>query len=307
MEKYLPEGQSAKNNVMSESFQTPESLEQAWERGDILQGRALLCTAGHDLIVEMPFGGEGIIPRSEGDLSIGGDTSKDIALLTRVGKEVCFKITDICQCGGRTIYTLSRRLAQEECMESYIAQLQSGDIIPARVTHLEQFGAFVDIGCGISSLIPIDTISVSRISHPSDRFEKGQDAFAVVKSIEGGRVYLSHKELLGTWQQNADNFSVGETVTGIVRSVESYGVFVELAPNLAGLAELKEDVLPGQAASVFIKALIPEKMKVKLIIVDSFRSESCKMPLNYYISSGRLEEWVYSTEGSCKKMISEFV
>lgn len=307
MEKYLPEGKITKNNVMSDSFQTADQLVAAHARGDILQSRVLLCTAAHDLIVEMPFGAEGIIPRSEGDLSIGSDASKDIALLTRVGKEVCFKITDITERGGRTVYILSRRQAQEECMTNYISHLRSGDIIPVRVSHLEQFGAFVDIGCGISSLIPIDTISVSRISHPSDRFEKGQDAFAVVKAIEGGRVYLSHKELLGTWQENADNFAVGETVTGIVRSVESYGIFVELAPNLAGLAELKDDVYPGQSASVYIKAMIPDKMKVKLIIVDSFSGTGGRMPFDYYISSGRLERWVYSTEGSGKSIVSEFI
>ena len=48
-------------------------------------------------------------------------------------------------------------------MEHYISKLIPGDIIPARITHLEAFGAFADIGCGIVSLLPIDTISVSRI------------------------------------------------------------------------------------------------------------------------------------------------
>lgn len=54
-------------------------------------------------------------------------------------------------------------------------------------------------------------------------------------------------------------FSTGETVGGIVRSIEPYGIFIELAPNLAGLAEPRENVRVGQAASVYIKALIPEK------------------------------------------------
>ena len=48
-------------------------------------------------------------------------------------------------------------------------------------------------------------------------------------------------------------FSIGETVSGIVRSVEDYGVFVELAPNLAGLAEPCEDVTQGMQVSVYIK------------------------------------------------------
>lgn len=58
----------------------------------------------------------------------------------------------------------------------------------------------MDIGCGLPSLISIDQISVSRISHPRDRFAVGESIYAVVKAVEPeGRVQLSHKELLGTW------------------------------------------------------------------------------------------------------------
>ena len=82
---------------------------------------------------------------------------------------------------------------------------------------------------------------------------------------------------------------------GVIRSVEPYGIFIELAPNLAGLAEPKEGVSAGQAASVYIKALIPEKMKVKLIIVDVFENLCFPSKINYFISSGRLNKWEYST------------
>ena len=74
------------------------------------------------------------------------------------------------------------------------------------------------------SLLSIDCISVSRISHPSDRFRAGDRIKVVVKSIdrENGRIFVTHKELLGTWEQNAALFSPGQTVTGIVRSIEDY-------------------------------------------------------------------------------------
>ena len=121
-------------------------------------------------------------------------------------------------------------------MAEYIAGLTCGDVIPVRITHLEPFGAFADIGCGIVSLLPIDAISVSRIDHPKERFTVGMDIRAVVRMKDENRITLSHRELLGTWTENAERFRVGETVAGIVRSVESYGIFVELTPNLAGLA-----------------------------------------------------------------------
>ena len=95
---------------------------------------------------------------------------------------------------------------------------------------MEPFGAFADIGCGVVSLLPIDAISVSRIDHPRERFSVGMDIRAMVRSVENRRITLSHKELLGTWEENAAAFAPGETVAGIVRSVEPYGIFVELAP-----------------------------------------------------------------------------
>ena len=207
---------------------------------------------------------------------------------------------------NKKVAILSRRQAQIECKEYYIDTLRSGDIIPARVTHLEHFGAFVDIGCGIISLLSIDTISVSRISHPSERLSVGDFIYAVVKSMDDrGRNCVSERELLGSWEENAALFSEGETVEGIVRSVENYGVFVELMPNLAGLAEYREDVFPGQSCAVYIKSIIPEKMKIKLIIIDVGDSSAKKAPLRYFVdvdNTSHLDFWKYSPDGA-KKMV----
>lgn len=175
------------------------------------------------------------------------------------------------------------------------------------MTHMEPFGCFVDIGCGIPSLIPIDSISVSRIFHPKDRFTCGQDIKAVIRSIdENGRITLTHRELLGSWEENAALFSVGETVSGIVRSVENYGIFVELTPNLAGLAEPKEGVHPGQQASVYIKNLLPEKMKAKLIIVDAFDAPYEPEPIRYFYLGGHMDRWDYSPPGAVRQIFSQF-
>ena len=305
MKKYLPEGKLFNTTLNRYYLQSEAAMQEAKNNFVTLEAHAVMCTPEHDLIVELPFG-KGIIPRCEGAIGIEEGVTRDIALLSRVNKTVCFKVMDIRQNSGETTCILSRRQAQTECINEYIQTLVCGDVIPAKVTHLEPFGCFADIGCGIISLIPIDSISVSRISHPGDRFFNGQDIFAVVKDISQGRITLSHKELLGTWEQNAFLFSAGETVGGIVRSVEPYGIFIELAPNLAGLAEPQSSVKVGQAASVYIKALIPEKMKVKLIIVDIFDSPSFPSKLNYFITSGRLTSWVYSTQGAQKHISSDF-
>ncbi len=306
MTKYLPEGHLINTIENKSAVKSVFALQEAMLHGQILEARAKICDGDHNLIVDLPCI-KGIIPRNEGAIGIEDGSTRDIALISKVNKPVCFKVLNItADENGEPIAILSRKAVQLECMREYIETLDAGDIIPAKVTHLEQFGCFVDIACGIPSLIPIDAISISRISHPSDRFSTGQNIFVIIKSIDNGRICLSHKELLGTWEENAEKFNVGETVSGIVRSVEEYGIFIELAPNLAGLAEPRSNVYIGQHASVYIKALIPEKMKVKLIIVDVFDAKYPNKELEYFITEGNIRNWRYSTDSSDKIIESIF-
>lgn len=300
MSEFYPEGELIKTEDNKHSISNEQNLQECIISGKILEAPCIVCDSRHNLIVDFGFI-KGIIPRNEGAIGIDDGSTRDIALISRVNKAVCFKITAIVnnEKGTKTAI-LSRKMAQQECMKKYIANLIPGDIIPAKVTHLEQFGCFVDIGCGIPSLIPIDAISVSRINHPSSRMTVGQNIKAVVKSLDDNKVSLSHKELLGTWAENAAAFQTGETVTGYIRSIENYGVFVEITPNLAGLAELKENIHINQYASVFIKAIIPEKMKVKLIIVDTFNDGFSSQNFRYFIESGHIDSWTYSTPESGK-------
>ena len=115
---------------------------------------------------------------------------------------------------------------------------------------------------------------------------------------------MSLRELLGTWEENAAMFSPSTTVRGIVRSVESYGVFVELTPNLAGLAERRDDVCAGDFCSVYIKNIIPERMKIKLVMIDT-HAAPVPMELNYFIDPAavrHISSWRYSPP-SCSKVI----
>ena len=311
MNEYKPEGSLIKTTRNYEYISSRAGLERALDGQIILEAPVVLCDHNFNLHVELCAGVRGLIPRDEVEYSPDGEHTKDIAILTRVGKTVCFKV-----CGfktapsGEVIAILSRRAAQRECVENYLRGLSAGDIIPAKVTHLESFGAFVDIGCGRISLLSIDCISVSRISHPSARLSVGEMIYTVVRSIdERGRIFVSIRELLGTWEENARLFSEGQTVRGIIRSVESYGVFIELTPNLAGLAEYSNDVKAGRTAAVYIKSIIPDKMKIKLIIIDADDSPVDAAPLCYFLDPDdvdHIDSWRYSPSGSFKVIETVF-
>jgi small subunit ribosomal protein S1 len=275
---------------------TREQLKKAYLEGTILEATARSATAGHDLLVDLG-GVEGFIPRAETAIGIADGTVRDIAILSRVGKPICFQITNIDGLYGlQPRITLSRRQAQEEALENLLYQVPIGTVLPAVVTHLDRFGAFCDIGCGNVSLLSIEHISISRINHSRDRFTEGQHIFVAIHSKEPGlrRINLTHKELLGTWQENIQQFDVGETVVGIVRSIKDYGVFIELSPNLSGLAEYRDDLMPGDRVSVYIKAILPERQKVKLIVIRLLPKEKEVPELTYYKTEGNIALWQYA-------------
>ena len=311
MNTYKPEGMLISTLENHEYISSRAGLERALEKQAILEAPVTLCDHDFNLHINLGRGLRAVMPREEVQFLPDGADVKDIAVLTRVGKPVCFKIMGFERGGtGETVAVVSRRAAQRECTLNYISALIPGDIIPSRITHLESFGAFVDIGCGIISLLSIDCISVSRISHPSARLSVGDTLFTVIKSIdEQGRIYVTERELLGSWEENASLFSEGQTVRGIIRSVESYGVFVELKPNLAGLAEYREDARVGQTAAVYIKSIIPEKMKIKLIIIDSHDAPEYIEPLEYFVDTDKvthIDSWKYSPRDSRKVIESIF-
>ena len=308
--QYLPEGMLKNLDEVIEARSSPAALMHAMEIGMIIEGTVTLCDGALNLWVDLGCM-KGVIFRDEVGYTPDGEPQKDIAIISRVGKSVAVRVMAIrTNDRGETYAILSRREAQKEALDEYLYTLKAGDIIPAKVTHLEHFGAFVDVGCGVASLLSIDCISVSRISHPRDRFWVGMPIKAVVKSVDraAGRIYVTHKELLGTWEENAAQFTVGQTVMGIVRSIEDYGVFIELSPNLAGLAEYRSDIRVGDAVAVYIKNIIPERMKIKLVIIDACKAEPVQGKFEYYIAPEccHIDLWQYSPSGTGKVIESHF-
>ena len=180
-------------------------------------------------------------------------------------------------------------------MEHFLEHLAPGSLLTGRVTRLESFGAFVDVGCGIVAMLPIEHISVSRISHPRERFQEGQKILAAVWALdrEARRITLTHRELLGTWEENAAAFRAGQTVTGIVRGIQPYGVFVELTPNLSGLAEPDEKLQPGDGVSVYIRSVSPQRQKIKLTVLERLAEPLPRQPFQYFETGRHIDQWRY--------------
>ena len=309
---FYPEGTLFERPENREALASLAAMERAMQQNTVLEYPVASCDGDLYLHLDLPAC-HGIIPPKEALLCREGERRKDIAVISRVGKPTAFCIQSIEERNGRPTAILSRRKAQSLCYEEYLSHCTPGDLVLGQVTHMESFGAFLDVGCGVPSLLSVDCISVSRISHPAERLTAGQTLPVVVRSIDRatGRIYVTLRELLGTWEENAAAFTPGETVTGIIRSVEPYGIFVELAPNLAGLAEVREDAIEayrekiGCRAAVYIKSILPERMKIKLVLIDTLSSRQPTPPLRLCVdpqSVQHVSRWVYSPAGA-KKLV----
>lgn len=150
-------------------------------------------------------------------------------------------------------------------------EIKKGQIVEGTVTGIKPYGAFIEIENGQVGLAYIEDLSVVRIKSPADRLQIGQKVKCMIKYIneETGRINLSYKDCLGTWEENVENFREGMTVKGIVRDTEknNNGVFIELTPNLVGMTEYTEELKYGQTVDVCIKKIVQEKKKVKLVII----------------------------------------
>ena len=150
-------------------------------------------------------------------------------------------------------------------------KIEKGQIVGGTVTGIKPYGAFIKMEDGTDGLIYIEDLSVVRIKSPDERLKVGQKVKCMVKYIDEktGKINLSYKNCLGTWEENVSNFKEGMTVKGIVRDTEKNknGVFIELTPNLVGMTEYTEELKYGQTVDVCIKKIVPDKKKVKLTIV----------------------------------------
>lgn len=263
--KFIPEGWNDEINSISD-----QDIFKYKNNQEILQARVDSCDENYNLHIEFANGIKAIMPREEIEainLESNGLPKENICT-GKINKYVQFKVKDIKEDNS---IILSRKLVQEEALSWVRDDLEVGQTVNGIVKNIRPYGVFVEIGGGVVGLAHIEDLSVARIKSPYERVKIGQKLNIVVKSIdkEQGKVILSYKEMLGSWEDNIRFFQEGDKVKGIVRETEKNknGIFVELKPNLVGMAEYQEDLEYGQEVEVCIKKIIPEKQKIKLLIV----------------------------------------
>ncbi len=211
-----------------------------------------------------------MIPRDEASSVVGDDgLVEERFIINKKGKVLPVCIKEIIENDGAVELVMSKKILELKVRKWMYMHLKPGVKLRGIVVGLKDYGAFVDVGGGVTGILKLQDMSDSVLTNASDMFKLGQRIEVVVKKYDRdtGRIELSYKELLGSFEENVKEFKEGDIVEGIVRNRIKSGVFVELKPNVVGIAEHVNGIENNQKVLVSIKKINLEKKKIKLIII----------------------------------------
>ncbi len=131
-----------------------------------------------------------------------------------LGKELDVRVITVDSHKKRLVLSAKAILkeAQQKEREEKRAKIQTGMVCSGKVESLQPYGAFIDLGDGISGLVHISQISEKRIGHPKEALKLEQEVKVKVIGIKEGKISLSIKALNeGTEAEEEESFELPET------------------------------------------------------------------------------------------------
>lgn len=212
-----------------------------------------------------------ILPRDEASSIVGDDGLVEEKYITnKVGKRIQVCIKEIITLPDDEIeLVVSRRILEIKVRKWMYMNLKVGMKLKGIVRSLTEYAAFIDLGGGVIGILKLQDITDVMSFNVSDVFKLGQRVNVIVKKYDRdtGRIQLSYNELLGSFEQMTKSIHEGDIIEGTVKNRTRTGIFVMLKPNLVGIADHVNGLEYGQKVLVSVKKIVPEKKKVKLIII----------------------------------------
>ncbi len=188
--------------------------------------------------------------------------------------------------------SLSVKQLREDPWKMVASKFKIGDKIQGKISNIADFGLFVQLIEGVDGLVHISDISwTDHVTHPSDRYKKGDTVEAVVLAIEAEnrKVSLGIKQLeKDPWTNVASEYSVGQTIEGVVSKITNFGAFIKLPTGIDGLVHISElaekevgkveDILKiGQTEKFRVIKVNPEERRLGLSLKPA-RAERQEAP-----------------------------
>jgi small subunit ribosomal protein S1 len=218
------------------------------------------------------------LPASQVSLSREDDLSQ---FLNRV---IVCEVLEVDPSRKRVLLSRRKVLEEErdENRKQLVGAITPGQVITGRVTRVEKFGAFVDLGAGVEGLVHVSNISRKRVEDATEALKSGAQVRAMVLEIkEGGkRIGLGLKQLEpDPWDEVAHLVGAGQVLQGKVVRLMEFGAFVELLPGIEGLLHVsqlgrdrvrrvQDAVKAGQEISVRVLSVDPRQKRISLSRLD---------------------------------------
>ncbi len=170
---------------------------------------------------------------------------RDLDPASLLGQTLICEVVEVDR--GRKRCVLSRRRVEEsersQALQESIGKLHTHMVLMGKVTRIESFGAFVDLGNGLEGLLHVSNISRQRVENPADVLAQGQEVQVKVLDIKDGgkRIGLGMKQLEpDPWDEVPSRYPADRQVSGKVTRMMDFGAFVELEPGLEGLLHVSQ-------------------------------------------------------------------
>ncbi len=250
-----------------------ENVDQKYPVNSKVKGRISSIT-DYGLFVEVEKGVEGLVHISEISWT---------ERITNLGKH--FVVGDVVEAHVVALDKENRRMSlsikqlKDDPWKTVAEKFKVGDKIKGKITNITDFGLFVQLIEGVDGLVHISDISwTDHVSHPGDRYKKGDVVEAIILSLdpENRKISLGIKQLdKDPWTNVAAEYKVGDIIEGTVSKVTNFGAFVKLPSGIEGLVHISElsdnevakveDLLKvGQPAKLKVIKVSPEERKLGL-------------------------------------------
>ncbi len=250
---------------LSEKQAGLDGLRQAYESSLPVMGKVVSENKG-GYSVELA-GAKGFCPFSQMDVVSGKPPA------AYIGQSFKFIVTKF---SGRDV-VLSRssliRQEQEVEQKKLLEQLEVGAVVKATVTKFESFGAFVDLGGGLTALVPNSELSWARGMNAHSLLTLGETVMAKVIKIEPSlgrtKIACSLKQVEGDpWDYLVNEFDTGQIHTVTITKLMAFGAFAELKPGIEGLIHISEMSSKRRISTPGELVKVGDKVTTQIVSID---------------------------------------
>jgi len=193
--------------------------------------------------------------------------------VVEIGDEVDVKILKFDRDKNRV--SLGLKQMGEDPWANITRRYPEGQRLFGKITNIADYGAFVEIEDGVEGLVHVSEMDwTNKNVHPSKVVNLGDEVEVVVLDIdeERRRISLGMKQCQNNpWEDFGEKFKKGDQVTGIIKSITDFGIFIGLDGGIDGLVHLSDITWEGEGDDAIRNFKKGDELETVVLAVDPER------------------------------------